>query len=138
MKKIVSTKPLRTALWTTLLVTLIGVSACSSEQQETDIESGDAMAVEQNDGATVLADANNPEAETMAMEETAPMATNDTSMATETDMTTGTDMAATDGDTSAATDMSDSTDSATTDKPVTDTADNANPNLDKTAADGLQ
>lgn len=138
MKKIVSTKPLRTALWTTLLVTLIGVSACSSEQQETDIESGDAMAVEQNDGATVLADANNPEAETMAMEETAPMATNDTSMATETDMTTGTDMNATDGDTSSASDMADSTDSATTDKPVTDTADNANPNLDKTAADGLQ
>lgn len=42
-----SNSSLRTALWTALIVALMGVRACSSETEEADVDSGEVIAVDQ-------------------------------------------------------------------------------------------
>ena len=57
MKKTIlnSNSSLRTALWTAVVVALMGVSACSTETEEADIDSGEVV-VDQSDDTTELAD----------------------------------------------------------------------------------
>lgn len=112
MKKITLNTSLRTVVFTALVFTLVGISACSSEKENTNAQSSEAMAVDQD--------------EENASEGTAPMVTSDDNLAAEAEYRA----------TTADTDMSESTDSVTNDSSDNDIAEN--PNADQTAADGLQ
>lgn len=52
---LVSNRSLRTALWTGLIVALMGVTACSGETEEAEVDSEEVV-VDQSDDTTQLAD----------------------------------------------------------------------------------
>lgn len=130
MRQIVLNRPLRTGLWAALLITFMGVSACSSEKEAPNSESGEVMAVDQGNEseATELTNESGAAVEGMSSEGTTPMTSSDADMAAGADMSSG--------DATGGSDMSGATDSGATDESGTDTIEN--PNADQTAADGLQ
>lgn len=138
MKRTALNSPLNMALVIALGVSTVGLSACSSEKKGT--ESGKVMAVDRVDDAAELARKNGPEAEDMAFQETAPVATADTATtATDVDAETGdveVDGTANADEETAAADMPKAADSTAADEPTADSVENTN--ADKTAADGLQ
>lgn len=70
MKKTIlsSNSSLRTALWTAVVVAIIGVSACSTETEEADIDSGEVV-VDQSDDTTELADNDPSETDSAGVDE---------------------------------------------------------------------
>ena len=97
MKKILlkSNSSLRTALWTALIVALIGVSACSNEIEEADVDSGEVVAVDQVES---VAEDNN--AEGTAVTQDMPESSNDAGIdkaATDSVENTNADKTAADG-----------------------------------------
>lgn len=97
MKKILlkSNSSLRTALWTALITALIGVSACSNEIEEADVDSGEVVAVDQVES---VAEDNN--AEGTAVTQDMPESSNDAGIdktATDSVENTNSDKTAADG-----------------------------------------
>lgn len=97
MKKILlkSNSSLRTALWTALIVALIGVSACSNEIEEADVDSGEVVAVDQVES---VAEDNNAEGTTITQD--MPETSNDAGIdktATDSVENTNSDKTAADG-----------------------------------------
>ncbi|WP_440454893.1 hypothetical protein [Psychrobacter sp. ASPA161_9] len=97
MKKILlkSNSSLRTALWTALIVALIGVSACSNEIEEADVDSGEVVAVDQVES---VAEDNNAEGTTITQD--MPESSNDAGIdktATDSVENTNSDKTAADG-----------------------------------------
>ncbi|WP_350657317.1 hypothetical protein [Psychrobacter sp. S1-30-MNA-CIBAN-0213] len=97
MKKILlkSNSSLRTALWTALIVALIGVSACSNEIEEADVDSGEVVAVDQVES---VAEDNNSEGTTITQD--MPESSNDAGIdktATDSVENTNSDKTAADG-----------------------------------------
>ncbi len=119
MKKIELNFLLRTAVLTASLAAIMGVSACSSEKEDANTQSGDAMGTTQG-----------PEVEDTASQGGMPSPTNDTSAGA------ATDSSAASSDGTATTNQPESADGMVDAESDNKTAEN--PNLDKTAADGVQ
>ena len=119
MRKIELNASFRTAVLTASLVAIMGVSACSSEKEDANTQSGDAMGTTQG-----------PEVEDTASQGGMPSPTNDTSAGA------ATDSSAASSDGTGATNQPESTDGMVDAESDNKTAEN--PNLDKTAADGVQ
>lgn len=119
MKIIELSALLRTAVLTASLAAIMGVSACSSEKEDIDGQSGDAMGTTQG-----------PEVEDTDPQGGMPSPTNDANVDTATDSTTNS------SDGTGTTNQSGSTDSMGNDE--LDDHTDENPNLDQTAAEGLQ
>ncbi|SLJ84700.1 hypothetical protein [Psychrobacter sp. DAB_AL43B] len=118
--KMIELKPLlRTAVLTASLAAIMGMSACSSEKEDTNGQSADG--IETNQGSEVTG---------TASQEGTPSPTNDTNVDAAADSTTNS------SDGTGTTNQSGSTDSMGNDE-VDDHTDE-NPNLDQTAAEGLQ
>ena len=119
MIKIELNASLRTGLLMASLAAIMSMSACSSEKEDASTQSGDAIGTNQG-----------PEVEDTASREVTPSPTNDTNVDTVTDSTDnssdGTDM----------TNQPEATDSMGNDE--SDNHTDENPNLDQTAADGVQ
>ncbi|MDE4453949.1 hypothetical protein [Psychrobacter sp. DAB_AL62B] len=119
MKRIELNASLRTGLLIASLAAIMGMSACSSEKEDANGQSADG--IETNQGSEVTG---------TASQEGTPSPTNDTNVDTAADSTTNS------SDGTGTTNQSGSTDSMGNDE-VDDHTDE-NPNLDQTAAEGLQ
>ena len=115
MRKIELNASFRTGLLIAYLAAIMSMSACSSEKEDASTQSGDAIGTNQG-----------PEVEDTASREVTPSSSNDTSMDTAADSSDGTDM----------TNQPEATDSMGNDE--SDNHTDENPNLDQTAADGVQ
>ena len=119
MRKIELNASFRTAVLTASLVAIMGVSACNSEKEDANTQSGDGLQTTQG-----------PEFEDAASQESTLSPTNDTNLNTTTDST------ANSSDVTGTTNQSGSTDSMGNEE--SDNHTDENPNLDQTAADGVQ
>lgn len=125
MKKTILNSSLRTVIFTAFAVTVIGVSACSSEKEEPSAEAGEVIGADQSTEDIALDGETGSEIDGMA-----PTAASEANLAAEADYR------ATTGEVTEADDMSETTDSGAMNEPDSDTTEN--PNADKTAASGLQ
>ncbi|TXD97853.1 hypothetical protein ES754_02495 [Psychrobacter frigidicola] len=130
MKKTILNSSLRTVIFTAFAVTVIGVSACSSEKEEPSAEAGEVIGVDQSTEATALDGETGSEIEGVGSDGMAPTAASEANLAAEADYR------ATTGEVTEADDMSETTDSGAMNEPDSDTTEN--PNAGKTAANGLQ
>lgn len=118
MKKGELNQLLRTSVFTILLAAIMSVSACSSEKENTNAESGDATDVNQGNEVKEYSQSD------------APTSTDDTDLGAGEDANTSTNNGI------GTTNQSESTDSMGNSEPDNNTSENSNP--DQTAAEGLQ